>query len=240
MSEDSMVELKDLSSQERKDLLEAFLLKEWEMFTSPAAQYLWPWEERRWHELLFCLFFAQACPPLESATVREVIDSLAELSMLEVSELAETAHNWKKEGTYTPYQQTLSFLVQEQGLEKEQTRSVLQSFAEAAAAIQEQYGGKVQRYFRQYGEQMLAEAVKTFQLSELPEDKQHRAFTHWLQNTLNMPLSLREPVVEMLCEDFDLTYQDLQDTADELGLNLALMDDIIANALQVFGTDSIE
>jgi hypothetical protein len=74
---------------------------------------------------------------------------------------------------------------------------------------------------------MLRDLDRIFEFSALTEAEVRYAFTYWLQNVLNMPLSLIDENVRMFCAQHDLEPEQLFAAADELDVNLALVDDVV-------------
>jgi hypothetical protein len=118
-------------------------------------------------------------------------------------------------------------LMLEAGFSRPEADNALQVICEAADSLVQHHNGKVQHYLRHYGERMLDEALAAFRFTTLDEGAAKYAFTYWLQNVLNMPLSLRDVSVLSFCRQYGLTVDDLIAAADELDLNLALLDDLI-------------
>jgi hypothetical protein len=50
-----------------------------------------------------------------------------------------------------------------------------------------------------------------------------------------MPIELAEPDVIEFCQRAGITLEEMTEVADEIDLNLALLDDIIVNSLVSFG-----
>ena len=74
---------------------------------------------------------------------------------------------------------------------------------------------------------MLDELSMNFTFSKMDEKDAKYAFTYWLQNVLNMPLTLKTEGMDTFCTKFQVSYQNLQEYADKLNINLALLDDVI-------------
>jgi hypothetical protein len=72
---------------------------------------------------------------------------------------------------------------------------------------------------------MLADVDKYFTFDRLSKDDVKYAFTHWLQNVLNMPLPVLHPSVVKFCRKFNLDSEMLTEFADRNDVNVALVDD---------------
>ncbi|MGE5830727.1 MAG: hypothetical protein ACM30G_20515, partial [Micromonosporaceae bacterium] len=90
-----------------------------------------------------------------------------------------------------------------------------------------EFGGSVTQYLRRYGEAMLADIGRYFRFTVADSDSVRRAFVYWLQNTLGMPLSLSGPELRKFCARHGVTESDVIAAADEIGLNVALLDDLV-------------
>lgn len=53
------------------------------------------------------------------------------------------------------------------------------------------------------------------------------AIGHWLQNALSVPISLEHPAVLGFCKKNGISVGELVAAADELDLNVALVDDLL-------------
>jgi hypothetical protein len=123
-------------------------------------------------------------------------------------------------------------VLEEEGFSPEEAQRGITSIWDAASTFEERYGGKVQVYLRQYGERMLDEVQDEFSFTELESGQVDYAFRYWLQNVLNMPVNLPLDSVDALAEECGITTEELVQAADNLDLNVALMDDIVQQAEQ--------
>ena len=80
---------------------------------------------------------------------------------------------------------------------------------------------------------MLRDLDLVFRFSTLGESEVKRAFTYWLQNVMNMPLSLMDEYVEVFSKDNHLKPEALFAAADELNINFALVDDLIQRHVEI-------
>jgi hypothetical protein len=76
---------------------------------------------------------------------------------------------------------------------------------------------------------MIQELPRHFTLRRLDAQDARFAFTHWLQQVLNMPLPLSDASVEKLCQQYHVSVDDLVAAIDERDLNVALMDEVAIN-----------
>ena len=89
------------------------------------------------------------------------------------------------------------------------------------------YQGKVQHFVRRYGEKMISDFKSEVKIGGLDDDNTSAALTYWLQNSMNMPLSMRDGAMVSYCKRHGLKLEQLLDAADELGINHSLLDDLI-------------
>jgi hypothetical protein len=178
----------------------------------------WAWESARWRELAFALLTQVDRVPEQQ--VRRAANQLEALGLLNVHSLA------RPEASEAQSSRILEIL-RENGFDEEHAARGLTAIREAAQVIAERFGGRLQRYLRHYGEVMLGEVGGIFSFSSLTEAEAGVAFTYWLQNVLGMPLSLVDENVQRFCERHGLQPTQLLAAADEMGLNLALVDDLV-------------
>lgn len=199
--------------------------QEYSSFAEQTSEYRWPWEKARWHELVFCLLARIADSPEGSAIARETTHIFVDLDLLEIEPLAKLASN--KDGLdYSALEPAVMLqILERQGYNADQAKAAVTTICEAAHAVQAQFDGHVQRYLRQYGNRMLDEIGQHFKFSNMKQEDVRYAFTHWLQNVLDMPLPLFSKNVNALCRKLDIEVADLVRVADHNDVNVALVDD---------------
>lgn len=195
----------------------------------------WPIEHERWVELIFALTCRISDKPVSE--VRDNIEELDDLGLLDVEELS----NIHKVGSDIDFNSPFAKRVieslsesrfTEEGLKKpgftkeESERSLLIMY-EAAKSLMEHHDGKIQKYLRKYGQQMVDELIENFTFSGMEDKDIKYAFTYWLQNVLNMPVNLKRESMETFCKDFQITIEEILKEADNLDINIALLDDMI-------------
>jgi hypothetical protein len=74
----------------------------------------------------------------------------------------------------------------------------------------------------------------------MDQEQVRYAFTLWLQNVLNMPLSLQSRAVETFTNAIGLTSGQLFHAADEMDVNVALVDDLLHHFHSTFETTKTE
>ena len=76
---------------------------------------------------------------------------------------------------------------------------------------------------------MASELAKVLKTAGIQDRSAAKTAVLWLQNVANAPILLPEDqYVQDFCKDHRLSEQELVDTADRLGLNVAVLDDLLA------------
>ncbi|MGB7962506.1 MAG: hypothetical protein WCF12_06040 [Propionicimonas sp.] len=196
-----------------------------------------PWisELDRFDELVFALF--TRISDRTEFEVRQLVEELRALGLLDVPTLAAVPLEAGQQApAEDPAVQQLVRTIGDSGLTDEMSWRMTVTLVELAHALERGYDGKLQRYLRRYGERMLTELGDSFSFSQLPQEQVLDAFTYWLQNALLMPLSLVDDSVQGFAKRHGLTESDLIASADEIGLNLAWMDDVLEAAARSSAT----
>jgi hypothetical protein len=158
--------------------------------------------------------------------MRALTDEMDDLDLLEIPALASLRQGDQAIDSNQELAGRVLEIFQEKGFQREQAECGLGAISDAAIGLMEHFSGKVQNYLRSYGELMLKDLGRTFQFSTLSEADVGTAFTYWFQNALNLPLSLLDKNVRTFCEQHGLEPEQLIAAADELDLNLAVVDDL--------------
>ena len=184
----------------------------------------WPSEHARWVELAFALVSKISEKP--EAEVREAVEDLDELRLLETEKLAAVVDEDGLDMEHTDARRILESLT-ESDFSEEGAKNSLRAIAEAASSLEVHHGGKIQRYLRHYGQLMLEELPRHFTFSQMGDADVKEAFTYWLQNVLDMPVSLESEEVKTFCRNLEIDIRQLEEEADRQEINLALLDDMI-------------
>ena len=178
----------------------------------------WLWEFDRWKELIFALLAQISAIP--QTEIRLLVDQMVDLDLLDI-------HTLSSIDSDTTAGQHLTELMLEAGIEEDLAPAALTTLAEAARGLQQAYDGKIQKYLRRYAELMLREISDSFQFTMMKPDDVADAFTYWLQNVAQMPLSLVDESVRSFCSRYGFTPGDLIEGADLIDMNLAVVDDLV-------------
>jgi hypothetical protein len=74
---------------------------------------------------------------------------------------------------------------------------------------------------------MIQNVVKSFGFTTLDEEKARETVTRWLQNVLNLPVYLETESARAFCSQANVTTSDLIRTADDLDINIAIVDELL-------------
>jgi hypothetical protein len=180
----------------------------------------WAMEDARWAELAFALMSRLSRQP--DTVLRDLVDELAGIGLLDVATLAAGPDSPGGEAA----QRRLVQVMQERGLEPAEAARVARGLGDLARGLQQHFAGRAQRYLRHYAEAMLRDLDRWFACTELTREELADVVTYWLQNAAVMPVSLVDESVRAFCDEFGFTTRELIDAADDLGLNLGLLDDL--------------
>lgn len=204
------------------------------------AYHQWPSEHERWVELIFALVTRISKKP--ESEIRDIIEELDDLGLLDIEELsnipkvgsdidfnspfAKRVIESLSESRYTEEGSTIS------GFTKEESIRCLLLMYETAKSLMEHHDGKIQKYLRKYGQQMVNEFADNFSFSGMDEKDLKNAVTYWLQNVLNMPVNLKIESINTFCNTLGISDEELIKEADNLNINVALLDDMIEQHMQ--------
>ena len=176
----------------------------------------WVYETDRWEHLVFCLLRQLSRQDPEKA--RSAVTILRDIGLLDLEQLA------AMEGESPDNLQSFSQVLLGAGFTEGDTIRASSLLAQVAVVIKDSYGGKVHRIFRHYGEVIRDELVKAFSGSFLPESELREGISYWLQSAFSMPIPVERQAVLAYCEEKGTTPEDLWQTADDLGINLGIVD----------------
>jgi hypothetical protein len=119
------------------------------------------------------------------------------------------------------------YVLNQYGFSDEEAESATATLSQAGAVIHREYGGKLQRYLRRHAKAMRDDLTQAFGNDALAKPKLQYAITHWLQNAFGLPISLQSEAVAEFCKEEDVTIEQLWQAADQLDINLAIVDDVL-------------
>jgi hypothetical protein len=196
----------------------------------------WMFEGDRWKELVFALL-ARTAPHLAGTDIRNLVERMHALRLLDVADLVSVCEGSNRPDHRHQCARLIVELLVENSFTKEEAERGLLTICEAALGLNKHFNGKIQRYLRSYGELMLRESKKWFSFSALSDDDVGYSLTYWLQNVLSMPLPLVDRSWEIVCSEYEVDTAQLITAADDLGVNLALLDDLLRSHLTRRGAE---
>ncbi len=185
----------------------------------------WLWEHNRWKELVFCILSQTVDGDQER--LRGLTDHLDILGLIQIESLATLVEKGQLNFDDNPQADELLDFLMENGFEKTAAEKSVVSLAEVAYGIHKNFDGKVQHYLRRYGELLLKDLPNQFNFSQLDSSQVRQVFIFWMQNVLTLPLSLEDETMKIFAARYCVEPADLIKEADEMGLNLSLLDDLI-------------
>ena len=190
-----------------------------ERYEFDFADFPWVSETDRLAELIFCIL--NQCSTLAADETRRLVGQLADLGLLQSDKLAELGNPENQ------VRSVFGYVLNQGGFSDEETESATVSLAKVGEVIQRDYDGKIQRYLRRHAEAIRDELAQTFGTEALAEPKLQYAITHWLQNAFSLPISLQSEAEIEFCRQEGVVIEELYLAADQLGINVAIVDDIL-------------
>jgi len=190
------------------------------------ADYRWEDEHSRWNELVYCIFAELTDHSYMDA--RSLSDKIFGLNLLELDDLADVQiMEDGKADPNNPRIRTVSEILSINGIEQSDIDKSLSAICKVAQSIQENYDGKIQKFLRKYGEEIVNEFDSHVSFSEVDRGTQSRILVKWIQNTLAMPLAFSNIYTVRFCKKQGVTYLELAEAADNIGLNGSVLDDLL-------------
>jgi len=190
------------------------------------AEYKWEDESSRWTELVYCIFAELTHHSYRDA--RRLANGIADLNLLEVEDLAGIPI--MDDDMVNPDNsriKTITDILKANGVADGDIKKSLSAICKVAQAIQENYDGKIQKFLRKYGQEIVDEFDSHVSFSEVDKGTQSRILVKWIQNTLCMPLAFSNIYTSRFCEMNGASYWELAEAADNLGINGAMLDDLL-------------
>jgi endonuclease III len=187
-------------------------------------EYPWEFEHDRWAEMLICLLIGIG---VEANSARSIVSTLTELEVMSVAGLAQANQE----------QQTFirRVLVQSRVDDRTADKAVA-LFKSVAAAINKRWNGHLQRLLREYGQTMTNDLATLLAENGVERRIAQKVATLWLQNVANIPIVLPDDShIQGFCRHSRISQGQLLETADRLGLNVTVLDDLLALQAQSNG-----
>jgi hypothetical protein len=191
---------------------------------SVIRRHRWYNEQHRWIELVGALLSAKLHIP--NSTLRLMLQQLRTLDLLSIPRLLQTSPIFVDASSEEVVLETLATL-RDRGLSEADAMDAAKVIHEAAHCLGDKYNGKVQLALRKAGEELLNAMRKEIKLESLSEEELRVALTIWLQNVLNLPISLSLPSIQRFCKTHGISAMRLIEGADHIDLNMAALDDLV-------------
>jgi hypothetical protein len=183
-----------------------------------AVSLPWPWEIERWIELLVAIMSVSPGPKpselraLAGALTYDCVGGVEQWATLTKTDPA-YRHAMELFGSY--------------GWVPREAAAQIRTLSRFAGKIQGRYQGHIQRVLRKHCERLRDEVATLLRASGVGSTGADGAATLWLQNVLSAPLALKTPAVAALMKKHRITASQWLDEADALGINVAILDDVV-------------
>lgn len=190
-----------------------------------VVKHRWLFETDRWNELVVSLL--KQVISMDENRIRTIVGYLSNLDLIDIELLASLYNQNQGPDFSNPTVTRIKEFLEENNVVQAEINQSVIVLCELSYGFQTFFDSKVQLYLRHYGELILKELGSFFHFSNLSESEVVYAFTYWLQNVLNMPVSLVDAHMKVFCKDIGTEPDVLISAADDLDLNMALLDDVI-------------
>ena len=182
-------------------------------------EYPWEWEDDRWHEFLCCTLIAAIGQGQE---VRRALQTLREMGMLTQDGLADAEA--RDLGL-------LSEVLRRHGFDGESgdPEELALLLVAVARVVRTKWKSRLQRFLREHGDRMAAELAGAMTAGGVSREVARKAAVLWLQNVANLPIvDTDDAHLRRFRSAFALSNQALLDVADRTGVNVSVLDDLLA------------
>jgi len=187
-------------------------------------EYPWEFEHDRWAEMLICLLIGIG---VEANSARSIVSTLTELDVTSVTSLARA--NQEQEAF-------IRRVLLQSGIEERTADNAIALFTSVAAAIKKRWNGHLHRLLREHGQTMTDDLGALLVENGVERRIAQKVATLWLQNVANIPLLLPDDAhIRSFCKRAGISPRQLLETADGLGLNVTVLDDLLALQAQSNG-----
>jgi len=176
----------------------------------------WIYEADRWENLIFSIIRQYCDDKPENAGT--AVNILRDWSLIDIEELsAEDKIPLEFNSAFKKIMLGLDFT-------EEEIIEISRTLVTIAVAVKERYDGKIQAIFRKHGEMIRDELISSFSDDEQDNEKITQGVSLWLQSAFGFPILSEKPIVKDYCNQRGLSKEKLSKIADEMDLNLGVMD----------------
>ena len=181
------------------------------------GDYSWPWEEQRWHEMIVCAIVSAGCSPELARLSLQVLQHVhldTPKALLELSSESSL---------------TIKEVFTRSGMLAQEADRSIKALRVAAAVCLKHWEGRPQLFLRKVADSAATELTQALQSEGMSPADSHTLAILWLQNVLNAPLlAVSSEAVRSFCESEGVSHQQLVAAADHVGLNVAVLEEVLA------------
>ncbi len=176
----------------------------------------WIYESDRWESLMFSII-RQYCDEDPGRAVTAV-SILRDWNLLDIDTLAAQDQ--------IPLEFNSAFQKILLGLEftQDEILEISRVLVKVAVSVKTSYEGKIQSVLRKYGDMIREELLGIFSDNEIDEEKINRGVSLWLQSAFGLPILSEKPAVIEYCDQQGISKEKLVEIADEIDVNLGVID----------------
>jgi hypothetical protein len=191
---------------------------------SVLRRHRWSHEGDRWQELITALLCE--CLSLRPLEVSKLVRHMRILKLIQPETWLSDEEAVGEPSIADPASKLLE-IFDEHGVSAKESKTGVDVIREAVEIVNTKYGGRSQKVLREAGQVLLDSLAHTFEIDSLPKSASKRAVALWLQNVLNLPVSLEAKSLKKFCAQSGNTPAELTAAADKANLNLAALDDLV-------------
>jgi hypothetical protein len=180
------------------------------------GHYAWHWETERWHEMIVCALVSSGCTP---ELARESVQVMKHMQL----DTPETLVALSEENTTL-----VKYVFTRSGMSVEQSEQSIQAIGMAAAVCAKRWKGKPQIFLRKMTQMAANELAGDLRSEGMNQELANNLAVLWLQNVVSAPLLAdSSPVIKAFCLSEGATHRELIDAMDHVGLNAAVLDEVL-------------
>lgn len=176
----------------------------------------WVYESDRWENLIFSVI-RQYCDdnPEKAGTA---VNLLREWNFFDIEDLSSNDQS--------PFENNSPLKEIMLGLDfsEDEIEEIARTLVKIALTVKEKYNGRIQSIFRKYGEVIRQELVSSFSDHDLDNEKITHGVSLWLQSAYGLPILSDRAYVKEYCTQRGLSKDQLTEIADEMEINLGVVD----------------
>jgi hypothetical protein len=178
----------------------------------------WEYENERWNELVVAVLIEGA--RISPRLAREAAHTLGRLKLSEPGQLVKSDPS---------YRRLLSDVLTRLGLDSQTAAAAIDALAEVAQVVCRDWRGKPQVFLRNLGDEGVHRFSKSFGGDGLGENAVERIARLWLQNVASLPIwNAEDDHLRDFRREYGISESELDEISDELGINVAVLDDVLA------------